>query len=720
MASRPLDRFSHPVRAPLDERGPFGAASESPRMAPSVCPHDCPSVCALDVEVVAPGRIGRVRGAAQPYTDGIVCAKVGRYAERLHHPDRLTTPLRRTGPKGSGLFEPVSWDEALDTVADAFLKAARTHGPETVWPYFYAGTMGQVQRDGIERLRNVMGYSRQHKTYCTALGDAGWMAGMGRKVGTDPREMADAEVIVIWGGNPVHTQVHVMNWIAKARKDHGAKVIVVDPYRTPTAAKADLHVMLRPGTDGALACALMHVLFAEGMADRAWMERFTDDPAGLEAHLLSRTPQWAEQITGVPADEIVAFARLYGGTRKSFLRVGYGFTRSRNGAANMHAVSCLPSVTGAWAHHGGGALWSSSSIYGLDKTLIEGLDARKPDVRTLDMSRIGPVLTGDPADLLDGPPVTAMLIQNCNPAVVAPDTRRVRDGFLREDLFVCVHEQFMTDTARYADIVLPATMFLEHDDLYTAGGHPFLQCHRAVVPPLGDCRSNHEVICGLAKRLKADHPGFRMTAWQLVDETLKASGYDGADALADVRWLDCGLRGEEARFANGFGHADQRFHFHADWASLGPKHQGMPAFPDHFAVIDAPSEEHPFRLIAAPARNFLNSSFTETPTSRKQEKEPTVLIHPDDVLDLGLELGERVALGNRQGKIVLSWQAFEGLRRGVVVVESLWPNRDFAGGEGVNTLISAEPGYPNGGGVFHDTAVWVRPSRQGDGSVSAQ
>ncbi|MFA7430896.1 MAG: molybdopterin-dependent oxidoreductase, partial [Rhodospirillaceae bacterium] len=463
----------------------------------SVCPHDCPSACALEVERTAPDRIGRVRGAAQPYTDGVVCAKVGRYAERVHHPDRLTQPLLRVGAKGEGKFAPISWDEALDRVAEAFTTAAARHGAQTVWPYFYAGTMGLVARDGIERLRHVMGYSRQRKTVCSALSSAGWDAGVGARFGSDPQEMALADVIVVWGANPVATQVHVMNWVAKARKTRGAKLVVVDPYRTATAEKADLHLMLRPGTDGALACGVMHALFKEGMADRAWMDRYTDDPAGLEAHLESRTPAWASAITGVPEDQIIAFARLYGGTKRSFLRAGYGFARSRNGAASMHAASCLPSVTGAWAHEGGGALYSASGGFGIDKTLIEGLDVVDPATRVIDMAQIGRALTGDAEALSNGPPVTAMLIQSCNPAVTAPESLLVRQGLSRKDLFICVHEQFMTETAAFADVVLPATTFLEHDDLYLAGAHAFLQVHRAAISPQGQARSNHEVITAL-------------------------------------------------------------------------------------------------------------------------------------------------------------------------------------------------------------------------------
>src|SRR6201998_97616 len=363
--------------------------------------------------------------------------------------------------------------------------------------------MGLVQRDGINRLRHAMRYSREHLSICSMLSDAGWLAGIGVKRGVDGREIAKSDLIVVWGGNPASTQVNVMTHVAMARRERGAKLVVIDPYRTATAERADLHLAPLPGTDGALACAVMHVLFKEGYADRAYTARYTDDPVGLEAHLATRDPAWAAGITGLAEDVIVDFARLYGRSKRSYIRVGYGFSRSRNGSAQLFAVSCLPAVTGAWAHEGGGALYSNLGLVPIDHTLIEGLDRLDPTTRILDQSRIGPVLTGDPRDLGNGPPVSALFMQNTNPMVVAPESRLVHHGFARSDLFVCVHEQFMTETAAMADIVLPATTFLEHDDIYTAGAHPYLQMHRAVVPPLGECRSHHDVQCALSERLGA-------------------------------------------------------------------------------------------------------------------------------------------------------------------------------------------------------------------------
>src|SRR3954452_14770280 len=544
----------------------------------SVCPHDCPSTCALEVEVLRDesgvGRgIGTVRGAeANSYTAGVICAKVARYAERVHHPDRLLRPLLRTGPKGSGQFREIGFEEALDRVAGAFAERTAQHGSETVWPYYYAGTMGLVQRDGIHRLRHAMRYSGQLNTICTALCEAGWIAGVGRYGGPDPREMAEADLIVMWGGNPVATQVNVMTHVSRARKQRGAKFVVVDPYRTGTAAAADTHLAVRPGTDGALACAVMHIAFRDGFADRDFMARLSDAPVELEAHLAARGPDWASAITGLPVAEIEAFARLYCETERAYIRCGYGFSRSRNGAASLHAVTCLPTVTGKWRHEGGGAFWSNRAIYHWDKSLIEGHDLRDPTIRLLHQSRIGAVLTGDRRDLGEGPPVTALLIQNTNPAVVAPASSKVRRGLARDDLFTCVHEQFMTDTAKYADVLLPATMFVEHDDLYQAGGHSHIQLGPKLVEPPGECRSNHEVLQGLARRLGAQHRGFSMTARDIADATLRASGWPGWDDIAAGRWLDVQPSFAESHFETGFGHKDGRFHFAPDWAAIGPDH----------------------------------------------------------------------------------------------------------------------------------------------------
>lgn len=672
---------------------------------PSVCPHDCPSACALDVAIEAPGRIGRIHGAAQPFTDGVVCAKTARYAERVHHADRLRTPMRRVGAKGEGRFAPIGWDEALDEVADAFRRAADKYGPETIWPYFYGGTMGHVQRGAVNRLRDALGWSGQLETICASIGGAGWQAGVGAKRGVDLREVADAELVVVWGGNPVVTNVNLMGLIAKAKRG-GAKLVVVDPYRTQTARKADHHLALRPGTDAALACAVMHVQLTEGLADRAYLARLTDFTPEVEAHLAARTPAWAAAVTGLDEADIVAFARLYGSTKRSFLRLSYGMSRTRNGAASVHAVSCLPAVSGAWAVKGGGAALSMSGVFTLKDDLLKGPGCPHPR-RILDMSRIGPVLMGDSRDLGDGPPVTAIIVQNANPAVTAPQTRDVRQGLARDDLFLCVHEQLPTETAAFADILLPATTFLEHEDLYTSYGHSFLQSARPVIPPVGESRPNHWVIGQLARRLGVHDPALEMSERQVIDAVLQASGLPGAEALHDCRWIDLQVPFETSHFLDGFGHPDGKFRFRPDWSALGAQHAAMPTMPDHMAITDEASARRPFRLVTAPSPHFLNSSFTEMPTSRRLAQRPTALLHPEDCALLGVAEGGRVRLVNDQGSVVVAVSAFDGLQRGVAVVEGIWPNAAFEGGWGINTLTSADAAPPFGGAVFHDTAISI-------------
>ena len=680
----------------------------------STCPHDCPSTCGLEVEVIDGNSIRRVRGASRhSYTAGVVCAKVARYAERVTHPDRLMHPLMRVGPKGSGQFRRISWDEALDRTAEAFLDAERRLGSQSVWPYYYAGTMGYVMRDGINRLRHAKRYSGQYSTICTTPAWTGFIAGTGKLAGADPREMARADCVVIWGTNPVHTQVNVMTHALRARKERGAKIVVVDVYDNPTMKQADLALLVRPGTDGALACAVMHALFRDGRADRDYLARYTDRPAEFERHLATRTPEWAAAITGLTVAEIEAFAEIVGTRKASYFRLGYGFARSRNGAVNMHAALCIPAVTGAWQVEGGGAFHNNGAIYRLNKGMIEGHDVRDPAIRQLQQTQIGRVLTGDAEALKGGSPVAAVLIQNTNPVSVAPEQDLVKRGFAREDLFVCVHEQVMTETALMADIVLPATMFVEHDDIYTGGGHQHIQLGLKLVDPPGECRSNHEVICALAERLGAEHPGFGMSPRELIDGMLAASGRGTFADLAAENWNDVQPPFAEAHYLEGFAYPDGKFRFSPDWVRvpnvndgpMGP-HADMPEFPDHWAVIEAATDRYPFRLTTSPARSFLNSSFNETATSREKEGgRPEVFVHPEDAGRLGIGTGDWVRLANERGAVLMRARIYPGVRRGVLIAESIWPNAFFPDGRGINTLTSADPIAPYGGAGFHDNQV---------------
>ena len=363
----------------------------------STCPHDCPSACALDIEVIDGQTIGRVRGSKlQSYTAGVVCAKVARYAERIHHPDRLMYPHAPHRPARAPASSRASHGTRRWTRSpSASTPAEREFGAESVWPYYYAGTMGLVMRDGINRLAHVKKYSRFYSTICANIARVGFAIGTGKIAGVDPREMGVSDLVVIWGTNPVNTQVNVMTHAMRARKERGAKIAAIDVYNNDTMKQADIKILLRPGTDGAFACGVMHVLFRDGFADRAYMARYTDCPDELEAHLATRTPEWASSICGVPVEEIEAFARLVGQTKRAFFRLGYGFTRSRNGAAQMHAALCIPAVTGAWQHEGGGAFFNNYAIWKFNESIIEGHDAIDRTTRVLDQSQIGRILTGD-------------------------------------------------------------------------------------------------------------------------------------------------------------------------------------------------------------------------------------------------------------------------------------------------------------------------------------
>ena len=656
------------------------------------------------------GRIGRISGARDnSYTLGVVCAKVARYSERIEHPERLLYPLRRTGPKGSGQFERTSWDAALAEIAERFTTIAQRSGAQAIWPYHSGGNMGVLQRYGLDRLRNPMRYSRQHTTICVTPAESGWLAGVGKLVGPDPREMEAADLIVIWGGNPVSTQVNVMTHVARARKTRGCKLVVVDVYRTPTVEQADIALIINPGSDGALALAIMHVLLAEDLVDRGYLARYTDFDAETERHIRSRTPQWAAAITGLEPADIIAFARLYGRTRKSFIRVGFGFTRTRNGAVAMHAVSCLPAMTGAWTEKGGGAFFLSfdKGQWGLDTSLINASDAVDPSVRMLDQSRIGAVLCGEPQALGGGPPVEAMLMQNANSATVAPGTAKVLKGLAREDLFLVVQEQFLTPTARHADIVLPATMFVEHDDIYYGLGHTHLTFGPKLVEPRGEARSNSHTVRSLARLLGVEHPSIAMSDLELLDHALARAGLGRFAPAAQVGWIDRALPFEAAHFLSGFPQADAKFHFKPDWKRVGPAHAALPMVADWSPAYERAEPRHPFKLVCPPARHFLNSTFSETPTSLAKEVGPCVRIHPSAARRQGIEAGARVRIGNARGSVVVLAKLDGGQQETTLVVEGIWPAEAFAEGRAINTLIGDDPVPPNGGAPFHDTAVWL-------------
>ena len=674
-------------------------------LSTSACPHDCPSTCTLDIEHDYKN-IFKIKGNKEnSYTKGVICSKVSRYQDRTHNKNRLIYPMQRVGDKGSNNFKRISWENALNIVCEKFLEINKNYGSEAIWPYFYAGTMGLLQRDGINRFRHEFNFSDQYSTICNTLPQAGWMAGVGSLMGPDPREVKHSKIIVMWGGNPASTQVNFMKHVQNARKNNNAFLIVIDPYLTKTAKIADLHIKLRPGTDGALACGIMKYLIENNKVDDQYIKKYTKGMNELNRHLVSKDKNWASKICGVEYDKIATLSKLISKYKKVFFRLGYGFTRHRNGSFNMHAVICIPTLLGAWKTQGGGAFYNNGGIYNIDKSLIEGLNFKNHDVRVLDQSRIGSILTGNKEALKYGPQVKGLFIQNTNPLVVAPETLLVRKGFMRKDLFICVHEQFLTETAKYADIILPATSFVEHNDIYIAGGHQHLTLGPKLIDELGECWSNHKLINTLSKKMGATKKEFSYSEEDLIDKTLKLSLLGNLKELRLKKFIDLQPNFQESHFIKGFGHKDKKFHLTAEWKSNDKNFNNKFKLPDHYDLIENASKEYPFKLITAPAHNFLNSSFTEVLASRKIENMPKIKIHPEDMKRLNISDNEIVEIGNIRAKLKIHTEIFEGLLQGTVVVEGVWPNEYFIEGLGINALIGSDSPEPFGGAVFHDCII---------------
>ena len=677
-------------------------------LSTSACPHDCPSTCTLDIEH-DDNSIFKINGNKEnSYTKGVICAKVSRYRERTHNKNRLLYPLKRIGEKGSNKFQRISWNEALTIISKKLLKIKKDYGSESIWPYYYAGTMGLLQRDSINRFRHEFDFSGQYSTICNTLPQAGWMAGVGSLMGPDPREVKYSKVIVMWGGNPASTQVNFMKHVQNARKKNNAFLIVIDPYLTKTAKIADLHIKLRPGTDGALACGVMKHLIENKKIDEKYLEKYAKGLSKLKTHLIKKDKDWASNISGVTYEKIITLSNLLSKTKKVFFRLGYGFTRQRNGSFNMHAVICIPTLLGAWKELGGGAFYSNGGIYNINKNLIEGLNFKNENIRMLDQSRIGQILNGNKSALKNGVAVKALFIQNTNPLVVAPETVLVRKGFQRKDLFVCVHEQFLTETAKYADIVLPATSFVEHNDIYIAGGHQHLTFGPKIIKELGECWSNNRLINELSKKMGSVKKEFSFSEEEFIDNTLKLSKLGSLKELKIKKFIDLQPEFNISHFINGFGHKDKKFHLAAEWKINNKTFNNQFELPDHYDLIEKASKKFPFKLVTAPAHNFLNSSFTETNASKSIEKKPKIKIHSRDMEKLNIKNNEIIEIGNNRAKLKIHTEAFDGILPGVVIVEGVWPNECFIEGLGINSLIGADSPEPFGGAVFHDSAIWIK------------
>jgi anaerobic selenocysteine-containing dehydrogenase len=677
----------------------------------AACPHDCPDTCAMLVTVEG-GRAVAVAGdPAHPFTRGSLCTKVANYHERTHSPDRVKTCLRRVGGKGEGRFAPVSWDEALDEIASRFRALAESdEGAQTIMPYSYCGTMGLVQSESMDRrFFNRLGASLLERTICASAGTEGMLSTLGAKLGTDPERFADARLIILWGTNTISSNVHLWPFVLKA-KHKGARLIAIDPRRTRTADNCDEHVAPLPGTDAALALGLMHVIFAEGLEDKDYLARHTVGAEELRRHVREYPPARVAEICGLEAETIVRLAREYATTRPAVIRLNYGLQRHAGGGMAVRSILCLPAVAGAWRDAAGGALLSTSGAFSLNYDALQRPDLiPRPRPRSLNMSQLGDALTK-----VDSPPVRALYVYNSNPAAVAPDQRKVIEGLRRDDLFTVVHEQFMTDTCDFADIVLPATTQLEHFDLHKAYGHFYLTVNEPAIAPLHEAKPNTEVFRLLAARLNFTEDCFKDTDEEIARQALAVAhpALEGVtlERLRERGWLRLSLPEEFAPFAEGgFGTPSGKCELYSESLAAA----GMPGVPEFIppreSKASAPglAREFPLALVSPAAHAFLNSSFANLPKQLRQERAPFVEINPRDAASRGIADGERVRAFNRRGSCELTAVVTQRAREGVVVSPSVWWNKLSPGGAGINQLTSQGLTDLGGGATFYDALVEI-------------
>ncbi len=682
----------------------------------AACPHDCPDTCAMEI-TVEQGRAVRVRGAADhPFTNGALCTKVAHYLERTYSEQRLLYPMKRVGRKGEGRFERIGWDEALDTIAHRFAAIA-ADDPRAILPYDYSGTLGFVQGGGgmAQRFFNRLGASRLDHTICSSAGGAGWKASIGAMVGMDPESLADSRLIIIWGGNPVVSNLHGWRYIQEAKR-RGARLVCIDPWRTQTAEKCDLHLAPLPGTDTALALAMMQVLIADDLLDHDYIAQHTVGFDALAARVSACTPEWAAPLTGLPADAIRALARDYGSTRPAAIRLNYGLNRCHGGGMAVRNIACLPALTGAWRRHAGGALLSTSGNFPVDQAALEQPalypDAQRFPPRHINMSQIGEALL-----TASDPPIRALYVFNANPVAVAPHTRRVREGFLREDLFCVVHELFQTDTADYADILLPATTQLEQRDVHKSYGHLYAIDNRPAIAPLGESRCNSDVFRALAARM-----GFTDEALFESDDAIAAAVFNRRDpralglspeALASRGWARLNLPRPFAPFANGgFPTPSGKCEFHSAAlaaAGLDPLPAWVPPL-ESVVSNSALAARYPLAFLSPPARSFLNTSFANLPRFLQKEGAPQLEIHPQDAAARGIADGMRLRIFNDRGAFHARAVVTERVRPGVVVSPSIWWQKLSGDGENANAVTSSALTDMGGGPVLYDCLVEVAPA----------
>jgi len=663
-----------------------------PTVIRGACPHDCPDTCAWEV-TVRDGVAEKLVGVKEhPFTRGGLCAKVSHYLERTYSPDRLRQPLVRTGPKGAGEFAPVSWDEALARVAERLRAIVAEHGGEAVLPYSFAGTQGIVQGASMDRRFFAhLGASRLQRTICGQAAAAGQLEAAGTLVGLRPEDILHSRLIVLWGTNTIVTNLHQWPIVQAARKA-GARVVVVDPLRTRTAAAADWHVRPLPGTDAALALGLMHVIVAEGLHDADYVERYTEGFERLQVELEAWPPDRTAQVTGVPAEEVVALARAYATTRPAAIRRLIGIEHHREGARMVRTISCLPALVGAWRDRGGGILgptaWAAWSP--LDQRALEG---PQPRTRAVNMIRLGHALTE-----LE-PPIHALVVYNSNPATIAPDSGKVLRGLAREDLFTVVLEHFLTDTARYADVVLPATTQVEHVDVVPSWGHTYITYNEPAIAPVGESLPNTEIFRRLAAAMGFDRAAFADSDEELARTAVAGARWPIADVdferLREVGWAQADLPEDFRPFAQGgFGTPSGRLRLWSD--DLPPGFDPPPGDDEPLALMTAKSAHH-----------FLNSTYANLPRHLAGEGEPRLDLHPDDAAPRGIADGDMVRVHNARGEVTARARVGDIVGRGVVALPSGWWGSRSPGGTSANALTTDELTDRGGGGSFHSARVDV-------------
>jgi anaerobic selenocysteine-containing dehydrogenase len=692
----PLDRVSPQAPGQLIVRG--------------ACPHDCPDTCALHV-TVDNGRAIKVEGDPDhPTTRGVLCTKVARYLERTYSDKRVLHPLRRVGTKGEGRFERIGWDEALDTIASRFKAIADSDdGPQAILPYSYAGTMGLLQYGSMDRrFFNKLGASLLDRTICATAGRAGYAATIGASIGTDLEQFENARLILIWGSNPVVSNLHLWSRAQEAKR-RGAKLIAIDPYRSQTAEKCHEHLALMPGTDAALALGMMHVLIAEELIDHDYIDRYTLGFDALEERVREYPPSRVASLTGLREAQIVALARDYGTIAPAVIRLNYGMQRHAGGGMAIRTVACLPALVGAWRHAAGGALLSSSGTYPIDTSALERPELSWNSPRTINMSTIGDALLET-----DDPPIRALFVYNSNPVAVAPDSGKVVAGFSREDLFCVVHDVFLTDTADYADIVLPATTQLEHLDVHSSYGHLYALANNPAIAPLGEAKPNTEVF-----RLLASRMGFDEACFAESDESMAANAFvAGHPRMAGIDWATLKAEGWRrlnvpspyAPFAEGnFPTPSGKCEFYSE--SL--RRQGLdplPTFtpPRESAVSDpALAGRFPLAMLSPPARNALNSTFGGLPVFLETEKMPWLDIDADDAAARGIGDGDKVRVYNDRGSFVVTARITERTRPGVVVAPSIWWRKLSPDGTNANMVTGQALTDMGRAATFYDVLVEV-------------